>query len=201
MSDILFVAAYWAIYFFVHSLMASFWLKQKVEKAVPALSNSYRIVYNLISTIGLIYILLFLATTYSEFIFSKQEYWQLIGLILATWGLIVLKQSFKQYSIKEFLGLQSSGHQTGQEFTSDGILNYVRHPIYTGTILIVSGSFLFNPKVLMLVTLICVIIYIGIGIQLEERKLEKEFGVYYREYKKRVPMLCPKWPRRNSKAD
>lgn len=164
-----------------------------MEKLSPGFKRYYRIMYNVISTIGLLYILFYLATTPSEYIFEEQQYLQLSGLALATWGLIFLKQSFKQYSIKEFLGLQQSEHKTGQAFTSAGVLKYVRHPIYTGTILVVGGLFLFNPKMLMLVTLICVVLYILIGVQLEERKLEKEFGQQYLDYKEVVPMLIPRF--------
>ncbi len=194
-EKILYVSGYWLIYFFLHSLFASFWMKDIVEKSTPGFGRYYRIFYNLFSAVGLFYMLYYLATTPSRFVFEKHEYWQFSGLALATWGIVFLKQSFKQYSMREFLGFQQSDNQTGQTFTTAGVLKYVRHPIYTGTLLVVLGFFLFNPKVLMLVTLICVFVYILIGIQLEERKLEREFGKQYEDYKKEVPMLIPRFKR------
>jgi len=194
-NEILFVSGYWLVYFFLHSMLASFWMKEKIERLSLGIYRYYRITYNLIFTVGLVYILFYLATTSSEYLFEKHHYWQFIGLVLATWGLVLFKLSFKQYSIREFLGFQQSDRQTGQEFTSSGILSHVRHPIYSGTILIVVGFFLFNPKVLNLVTLVCAIIYIIIGIQMEERKLVKEFGQQYEEYKKQVPGLIPRLKR------
>ncbi len=167
-------------------------MKDIVESYYPQIVSYYRITYNLIFSIGLIYILYYLAVTHSGYLFAKNEYLQFLGLVLAAWGLILLRQSFKQYSIREFLGLQQSGHQTGQTFTASGILNYIRHPIYAGILLVVGGFFLFNPKILNLVTLICVIAYILIGIQLEEKKLKGEFGQQYENYKKKVPMLIPR---------
>jgi len=195
MSEILSVSTYWLIYFFLHSLFASTWMKDKVESVWPDGLRYYRIVYNLLSSAGLLYILFHLATTPSEFVFAKHEYLQFTGLALSTWGLIILKQSFRHYSIREFLGLRQYHEQSQLSLAISGILNYVRHPLYSGTILIVGGLFLFNPKVLMLATFVCVVVYILIGIQLEERKLEKEFGDQYREYKKKVPMLIPRWKR------
>lgn len=132
-----------------------------------------------------------LATTRSDQILPESPTLKFIGLALATWGVIFLKLSFKQYSIREFLGVAKANQF--QQLAVNGILKQVRHPIYTGTILIVFGFFLFNPKILNLVTLMCVIVYILIGIQLEEQKLEMEYGEDYRKYKANVPMLIPKF--------
>jgi protein-S-isoprenylcysteine O-methyltransferase Ste14 len=38
--------------------------------------------------------------------------------------------------------------------------------------------------------------YILAGLQLEERDLKAEFGAPYEEYRARVPMLVPFWPKR-----
>jgi protein-S-isoprenylcysteine O-methyltransferase Ste14 len=191
MEEVFFVSGYWFIYFLLHSILATNLVKEKIEINWPFIYRYYRIFYNVISMFGLIYILFYLATTPSGFVFAKHEYLQFTGLALSTWGLIILKQSFKHYSIREFLGLQTN--QATKNLVIGGLLNHVRHPLYSGTILIVGGLFLFNPKVLILVTLVCVVIYILIGIQLEERKLENEFGEEYREYKKKVGMLVPRW--------
>ena len=191
-NEIVFLIGYWGVYFFLHSLLASNGVKNLFINTIPSLNNYYRILYNIISLLGLIFILGYLAITPSSYVINKSEYLQFIGLVLATWGLIVLKLSFKQYSIREFLGLNKLNGTEHSEFASQGILSKVRHPIYSGTILVVSGFFLFNPKLSMGITLGCVVLYILIGIQLEEKKLTKEYGQLYLDYKEKVPMLIPR---------
>ena len=196
MREILILIGFWAIYFSIHSLLAGFWLKSKLASSFPAFYRHYRIVYNIISLLGLVAILFYLATTPSTYLFNKNEGLQFLGLALSTWGLVFLRLAFKQYSWKEFLGVGPNERDQSPKLAMGGILEKVRHPIYTGTLLIVGGFFLFNPKVLNLVTMVCVIVYILIGMVLEERKLEKEFGDQYRQYKERVPGLIPRFGRR-----
>lgn len=52
-----------------------------------------------------------------------------------------------------------------------------------------------------LALLVVFMLYILIGAWFEERKLLKDFGPVYTEYKARVPMLIPKIIKRNSKIE
>ncbi len=75
------------------------------------------------------------------------------------------------------------------DFNSAGILEYVRHPWYSGAILLVWS---FGPiSDVSLVTNIILTAYIIIGTFLEEKKLIFEIGEPYLQYRKRVPMLLP----------
>jgi protein-S-isoprenylcysteine O-methyltransferase Ste14 len=111
------------------------------------------------------------------------------SLALSTWGVIIIKMAFKNYRLREFLGFKDMPDQLN--LAQSGILKYVRHPIYTGTILLFIGFWLFIPNVLNLVTVICTFLYLPIGIRLEEQKLEEEYGDLYRRYKDKVPALIP----------
>ena len=120
---------------------------------------------------------------------------KLLGLILAGWGVIVMKIAFKSYNTKAFLGLGSLNPES--EFKSDGLLKYVRHPLYSGSILLLLGYFLFNPAWNTLISVGMMILYFIVGTQFEEKKLIKTFGDRYLEYKKNTPMLIPKfWKKR-----
>ena len=148
----------------------------------------YRIIYNVIALITLFWLLFYMIGIRKELIFEQANWQKYLGLVLASWGVIVIRISFRHYPLKEFLGFtrenQGSLHTTG-------ILNYVRHPIYSGTLLIVTGYFLFSPTITNLITAICFLLYILLGIQFEEKKLVLEFGEKYTEYRKRVAMLIP----------
>ena len=191
-TDALLITAYWTVYFALHSILASEAVKNRVASLFPALFTRYRLIYNLVSLVGLIVVLLKLATTPSHLMWPASPTLQFVALVLATWGILVIRLAFRQYDIREFLGILKE-NELESNLSQGGVLKHVRHPIYSGTILIVCGFFLFNPKVLNLVTLGCVVIYILIGMHLEELKLIQQFGDTYRKYRKEVPAIFPKF--------
>jgi protein-S-isoprenylcysteine O-methyltransferase Ste14 len=187
--DILYTILSWGIYFFLHSYLASVACKDWVDKHMPRLNYRYRMIYNGVSIVGLIPILYFLASTSSVFLFEKTTTLKYIALMLATWGIILVKTAFKTYNIREFIG--TNKNESKSEFVKTGLLKYMRHPIYTGTILIIIGFWLFIPSILNLTTVLCVFIYLVFGIRLEEEKLINEFGEEYENFQQEVPMLFP----------
>jgi protein-S-isoprenylcysteine O-methyltransferase Ste14 len=69
------------------------------------------------------------------------------------------------------------------------LYRWVRHPLYTAGLL-----FIWLTPIMTLNTLVVFIaatVYILVGAFFEERKLEREFGQAYREYKAATPMLIP----------
>ena len=75
------------------------------------------------------------------------------------------------------------------DFYTTGILEYVRHPWYSGSILLVwaFGSI----SEVSLVSKIILTAYLIIGTFLEEKKLIHEIGEPYLAYRRRVSMLIP----------
>ena len=173
----------WAVYFFLHSFLAT----NKIKTTFPY--RYYRLVYNTLSAVGLFILLIYNGVIKSTLLFSKTDMLKFVALVLAAFGVIIINLAFKRYNVREFMGFRP---EQSQELDTGGILNYIRHPIYSGTILIVIGFFLFSPYVSSLVSAVCILLYLVVGIYLEERRLIKQFGEEYAEYKKRVPMLIPK---------
>lgn len=178
------VACCWFLYFLIHSGLASNQIKSMFK------ATHYRIFYNLVALVGLLIIAGFISFQTHQLLFPKTGFSQLLGLILATYGILILKKAFKQYSIKSFIGLGSK--QEKSIFIRSGILHYIRHPIYTATILLILGYFVFSPSDLNLVSVLSILSYLFVGIRLEEQKLIAEFGESYIHYKEEVPMLFPK---------
>jgi len=174
----------WGIYFAIHSLLATPKAKQLFA------FKYYRLAYNMVATVGLIGIFLFSAVQPLIMMWPKNSLSQIGGLIFATYGILIMRRAFRAYSFKEFAGLQSENPQ--HQLIQTGILQYVRHPIYTATILLVIGFFLFAPSDLNLISTCCIFTYLGIGIRLEEQKLIAAFGEKYKAYQEKVPMLFPK---------
>jgi protein-S-isoprenylcysteine O-methyltransferase Ste14 len=112
-------------------------------------------------------------------------------MILAGYGVLLGKMAFKSYDTKAFLGLRDL--RAEDNFSTEGLLKIMRHPLYSASLLIIIGYFLFHPTYSSAISCSLLILYILIGIQLEERKLIQQFGDQYIEYKKNTPMLIPKF--------
>ena len=69
-----------------------------------------------------------------------------------------------------------------------GILGIIRHPFYTGVLLLIWSR---DLDITNLIVNIILSVYIFIGTILEERKLLIEFGDSYNNYRKQVSMLFP----------
>ena len=97
------------------------------------------------------------------------------------------------YDMREFTGLSyldETDPDPGELITT-GLNRYVRHPLYFAGILLMMGYLLifFTDVNLLLVAII--FIYLIIGAQYEEKKLEATFGEDYRKYQEKVKMLIP----------
>jgi protein-S-isoprenylcysteine O-methyltransferase Ste14 len=180
---------FWIFYFFIHSFLANRFVKNRIISALHLSNKVYRLLYSLISVLSLLPIFYFLSATKSDFLLPQTQILKFISLALSTWGVIIIKMAFKNYRLREFLGFSNTEGQL--ELMQSGVLKYVRHPIYSGTILLFIGFWLFIPNVLNLVTVICTFLYLPIGIRLEEEKLIVEYGDLYRRYKDKVPALIP----------
>jgi protein-S-isoprenylcysteine O-methyltransferase Ste14 len=89
-----------------------------------------------------------------------------------------------------FVGLRQilTDEENGKLVTG-GLYRFVRHPLYTFGLLILwlTPSMTINS----LIFYISLTVYIFVGTYFEERKLLREFGQEYADYKTATPMLIP----------
>lgn len=188
-NNYFFLILFWGIYFLFHSLLAS----DKVKERLSFVGKYYRVCYNLIATGGLLFILFYAALIPPIKFYETTNLTKFLSLIPATYGILVIKSAFRIYSLREFIGInQLKDSDSMEEFKKEGILKKVRHPLYSGSILILLGFIIFSPSLGNFINFTCILIYIFIGIKLEEKKLVKIYGQKYAEYKTKVPMLIPK---------
>lgn len=74
----------------------------------------------------------------------------------------------------------------GQPIVKDGPYSMVRHPIYTGVIMMLWGSLLLEPFGFMLLIAVFGTILLAYKARLEEGLLERHLGDKYSNYKKEV---------------
>jgi protein-S-isoprenylcysteine O-methyltransferase Ste14 len=111
----------------------------------------------------------------------------------AGWVLTALGMLFSIWA-RVSLGRNWSGRvvlKHGQELVSTGPYALVRHPIYTGLLVALAGTALYNGRWQALLGLAFFAISFWLKARSEENLLEREFGEEYRSYRDRTPMLIP----------
>lgn len=155
--------------------------------------NSYRFFYNVIALITFFLTLWIHLSVPAWRLFQGNILTYSIGFLSLIPGLVIMYISIRKY-LPFFIGLKSNQHET---LLLDGIHRIVRHPLYLGTILVLIGLFFLFPYDTNLLAFSILILYTLIGIQLEERKLLKQFGDQYVSYQHDVPALIPSLRKKN----
>ena len=175
---------FWVAYYAIHSILAL----DQVKSRIPIPPQLYRLLYSLISFLLLIYVLFAGAVQPTFYVITPGQNTKVVALSITVVGVFIVKRAFRNYSLRSFLGFKKEDNST---LKTDGIQARMRHPLYTGTVLIVTGFFFFSPSMINLTTLISLLVYLPIGIWLEEKKLVRHFGQAYIDYREQVPALFP----------
>ncbi len=181
----------WIVYYAVHSLLASESVKQFLKNRLGKLYRYYRLGYSVFATITLALLLYFQYSFESPVLIRTGWIKYVSFFILVLPGLLLMGISIRKYFML-LSGVRSIYQPVPvSELKTGGIHGYMRHPLYTGTILFVCGLFFIFPYVNNLIAVLLLILYVFIGIYFEEKKLIKEFGNKYRSYMFNVPKLIP----------
>lgn len=186
------LAVYWLLFGVLHSIMATKKFKELVK---PLFINSfkyYRLCYSFIAIITLVYILYYHFSLNSFLLWQAPVIEKIIAVIAATAGFGIMVICVRKY----FFYLSGIDALLKREnviqLQTGGFNRYVRHPLYSGTLLFVWSFFLWQPSLANFISCTCITLYTIIGARFEEKKLLEIFGVQYRDYALRVPLLIPK---------
>ena len=180
----------WLLFFITHSFFADNRVKNGLTKRLNWKEQHYRFVYSLLSSVlvGFIYILQFTAP---KIVLINGHNWLfMLGCVLILNGIIFNLFAFKNISVREFIGLVAHTEVSGK-LIQKGVYTIVRHPIYTGLISLIIGVFLCQPTLYNALNFVGILVYLPIGIYLEERKLIQSFGNDYLDYRKKVKAVIP----------
>lgn len=124
-----------------------------------------------------------------------------LGLLPLEWG-VALVMAVSGALINLGIALMAAGWwqvwRSRDELITGGLYRFVRHPQYTGFVLLILGFLVQWPTLLTLVlSPILVVVYVRLA-RREERDLEQRFGDEYAAYRARTPMLLPGWPARGT---
>jgi protein-S-isoprenylcysteine O-methyltransferase Ste14 len=114
-------------------------------------------------------------------------YWGMyIGSALSLVGALLVIQGWKVIHRRYWSKEEGKG-----TLVTDGIYAYIRHPQYTGFILITLGLLVHWATIpLLIMWPILMLLYYRLA-KREEKDMEKEFGTPYVEYKKKTSMFFP----------
>jgi len=192
-------ASFWIIlivvlaYGLLHSFLASLHLKARVRRWFgPRSDRWFRLLYNFLASLTLLPILFLPVLLPDRALYRIPFPWYLLTGIVQILSLFVLLLGLKQTGIRSFLGLRplpAPNAAPPAALVTGGLYRYVRHPLYTAGLVFI---WLFPVMTCNLLAInIGLTLYILIGAYFEERKLLREFGAAYAEYKQNTPMLIP----------
>lgn len=187
----------WAV---VHSITAAKSTKAFVRRQFGerVFAGWYRLIYNIFAVLTFVPVLYFLWTGFpTRVMWIIPTPWRYGTMFVQVLALLGLAASLLQTDVWAFVGLrQAVRYLQGEaepelpaQFVQTGPYAWVRHPLYTFSLL-----FLWLNPVMGLSSLVLNLFataYFWIGSVYEERRLEREFGEAYRSYKARVPRLVP----------
>jgi len=181
------------IYGVIHSFLASLWTKARVRTGLGSLARrGYRLAYNLFAGATLLPLLALPGLLPDRGLYRIPFPWVLLSIFFQVAAAAALGIGLLQTGLWSFLGIQQLLGSIENEppvLVVHGLYRWVRHPLYTAGLV-----FIWLIPV-MTVNLLAFNIglsgYILVGAIFEERKLLREYGTAYAEYRARTPMLVP----------
>ncbi len=189
------VALVTAAWCFFHSLFITHFWRDTLCRLVPACAAYNRVVYVLASTLSLAAWYLWLRSLPETLVWAWHGPYQVIRVLGLLEAAVLFWLGSRAYDGRAFLGLrQVADHAAGRTpeapaFSRRGVLGVIRHPWYTGTLLLLVCGLDYTD--LNLVWRGVFLVYTLVGTELEERKLLRELGDTYAQYRRQVPRFFP----------
>lgn len=191
---------FWLVFFIavwglVHSVLASLGFKDFVRRRLgDGFMKFYRLLYNIFAAISLAPVLYLMISLPDKNLYEVPAPWSYLMWVGQVISALLLLLAVLQTDALSFVGLRQliADEEKGDLVTS-GFYRFVRHPLYTFSLLILwlSPSMTVN----VFIVYMALTIYILVGAVFEERKLMREFGRKYASYKAITPMLIPGLPK------
>jgi protein-S-isoprenylcysteine O-methyltransferase Ste14 len=199
-APLLQVGLWTALWCLWHSLLATHRWRELVRRLFPRWHVFSRVLYVVGSTLSLAALLVWLRSLPEQPLWNWTGVWALARWLGLAEAAFLFWAGARAYDNRHFLGLAQLRDDalgrppTEPPFRADGILAVIRHPWYSGTLLLL--VFCLPWTDVNLVWRGVFLAYTLLGCELEERKLLRDLGAPYADYRRRVGRY---WPRRRSR--
>ncbi len=186
-----FIPAAALLYGFVHSLIAANGFKHLIYRTLgDGAKKYYRLFYSIFASITLLPVLILPVLIPDQTLYKIPEPLVYFTVFIQTASVLLLVYSVLQTGALQFIGLsQAFGLKREEKLNTDGLYRYMRHPLYTFSLLVLWLTPTMTRNFALLYAALTV--YIIIGAIFEERKLVQTFGAAYQEYRAKTPFLIP----------
>lgn len=190
------ITLFFIIWALVHSVLAARPVKAWARRVFGDRTTArwYRLFYNVFATLTLLPLFPLLAWLPDQTLYVVPAPWRwlmVVGQLLAVGGLVA---TLMQTDVWHFVGLAQLVRDDPTEEPSslqvDGFYRWVRHPLYTFSLLLIWLTPAMTVNLLTTYSLFTLYFYIG-SIH-EEHRLRAKFGDAYRQYQQEVPRLIPR---------
>lgn len=198
MNGIVIISVFFIIWALLHSVLAARPMKAWMRRTFgeQTVSRWYRFVYNVVSVLTVLPLFPLLAWLPDRTLYVVPAPWRWLMVAGQCIALVSLIATLLQTDLGQFVGLtqltQDSPTQRTPSLQTDGFYGWVRHPLYTFSLLFIWLSPAMTVNLLS--TYVLFTLYFYIGSIHEEHRLLAEFGDDYRAYQQRVPRLIPRIP-------
>lgn len=190
------IVLYASLYASLHSLLASDTAKTFARGVFgKGVERWYRLTYNVLAYVALIPSDILVSQFPDREIYALSGPWYSLavtGRIVSVGGLlygIYLLGFWDFFGLRQIMRAQRSDETLPSRLRTTGIYGWVRHPKY----LFVLGILWLAPRMTINLFALYLIfsLYLYVGTFFEERRLVREFGAEYAEYRRRVPRIIP----------
>jgi methanethiol S-methyltransferase len=200
------VAAVWnftlfLMFGFVHSALAQRRIHSIIERIIPP--QMIRTLY-LCVTGGFLFGLMGMWQPTDEVIWRLplREMGENVISFFLFWGFMLpAGKLITRFGVLDFIGLRQLGLKAGQlkrtegneKLIVEGFYRWVRHPVYTLTL----AAFVITPLMTLdrMLVFLATCLYLCFGVPVEERKLVRQFGRAYENYRRSTPAIVPAFRR------
>ncbi len=199
MTSFILSFALWAV---LHSLTAAQWMKDLFASWLGdrLYQGIYRLGYVIVSVVTFVPVLLLYWRLPDRVLWAVPAPWLWLFIAVQLLGLAGLLLSLWQTRALAFVGLQQlidylesrpqpARSGLGEELFVGGLYRFMRHPLYTFSMLILWFVPIMTRNFLILTALST--LYFVLGSMLEERRLQGDFGEPYADYRRRVSRFIP----------
>ena len=178
----------WGIF---HSLLASARIKDLFRRAFgDGFMKFYRLFFNFYAMLSILPAVYLMLTQPDKPIYQVPAPYDYVMRVGQGASLFLLLVAVFQTDLLAFIGVRQVMDPKGKpRLVTTGLYHFMRHPLLVFTL----STFWFSPNMSVNFLIFCLglTVYVLVGITFEERKLLREFGQEYEQYRAATPMLIP----------